>query len=103
VPVGIRQIPLAFQTGYVRGRAYLSERKATEAAAEFGRIISHRGAVGNEPIGAPAHLDLARVEALQGDKAKTRAAYQEFLALWKDTDLDMPILKRAKAEYDRFR
>ena len=93
----------ALYATYVRGQAYLSARKGTEAAAEFQKIISHRGAVGNEPIGALAHLDLAHVYTLQGDKAKARAEYQDFLALWKDADSGIPIMKRAKTEYDRFR
>jgi cytochrome c-type biogenesis protein CcmH/NrfG len=55
--------------------------------------------VRNEPIGALAHLDLARAYVMQGDTAKAKAAYQDFLALWKDADPDIPILKEAKAEY----
>jgi hypothetical protein len=51
------------------------------------------------PLGALAHLGLARAYALQGDSAKSRAAYQDFLTLWKDADPDIPILKQAKAEY----
>ena len=84
---------------YVRGEAYLAAHRGKEAAAEFQKILDHRGIVLNEPIGALAHLGLARAYALQGDTAKARAAYQDFLALWKDADPDIPILKRAKAEY----
>jgi DNA-binding winged helix-turn-helix (wHTH) protein/tetratricopeptide (TPR) repeat protein len=84
---------------YVRGEAYLAARKGSEAAAEFQKILDHRGIVLNEPIGALAHLQLGRAYALQGDTAKSRAAYQDFLALWKDADPDIPVLLEAKAEY----
>jgi DNA-binding winged helix-turn-helix (wHTH) protein/predicted Zn-dependent protease len=84
---------------YVRGEAYLAARKGSEAAAEFQKILDHRGIVLNEPIGALAHLQLGRAYELQGDIAKSRTAYQEFLTLWKDADPDIPIFKQAKAEY----
>ena len=84
---------------YVRGEAYLAAHKGSEAAAEFQRILDHRGIVLNEPIGALAHLELGRAYSLQGDTAKARAAYQDFLTLWKDADPDIPVLKQAKAEY----
>ena len=69
------------------------------AAAEFQKFVDHRGLVGNFPWGALARLDLARAYAMQGDRAKARTAYQDFLTLWKDADPDIPILKQAKAEY----
>jgi eukaryotic-like serine/threonine-protein kinase len=84
---------------YVRGEAYLAARRGKEAAAEFQKILDHRGIVLNEPIGALALLQLGRAYALQGDTAKAKTAYQDFLTLWKDADPDIPILKRAKAEY----
>ena len=84
---------------YVRGEAYLAAHQGSEAAAEFQKILDHRGIVLNEPIGALAHLQLGRAYALQGDSAKSRGAYQDFLTLWKDADPDIPILKQAKAEY----
>jgi cytochrome c-type biogenesis protein CcmH/NrfG len=68
------------------------------AAAEFQKFIDHRGVVANFPWGALARLGLARAYAMQGDTAKARAAYQDFLTLWKDADPDIPILKQAKAE-----
>ncbi len=86
---------------YVRGEAYLAAHHGTEAAAEFQKILDHRGIVLNEPIGALAHLGLARAYAMQGDTAKARAAYQDFLTLWKDADPDIPILITAEAEYAR--
>jgi Tfp pilus assembly protein PilF len=84
---------------YTRGEAYLTLRDGRAAAGEFQKFIDHRGLVGNAPIGALARLGLARSYALQGDLAKSRTAYQDFLALWKDADPDIPILKQAKAEY----
>jgi serine/threonine protein kinase/tetratricopeptide (TPR) repeat protein len=84
---------------YVRGEAYLAAHQGSEAAAEFQKILDHRGVVQNEPIGALAHLQIGRAYALQGDTAKARAAYNDFLLLWKDADPDIPILKQAKAEY----
>ena len=84
---------------FVRGEAYLALHQGSEAAAEFQKILDHRGIVLNEPIGALAHLKLARAYAMQGDTAKAKAAYQDFLTLWKDADPDIPILKQAKAEY----
>jgi eukaryotic-like serine/threonine-protein kinase len=84
---------------YVRGEAYLAAHQGREAAAEFQKIIDHRGIVLNEPIGALSHLQIGRAYAMQGDTAKAKAAYQDFLTLWKDADPDIPILKEAKAEY----
>jgi eukaryotic-like serine/threonine-protein kinase len=84
---------------YFRGYAYLQAGQAQEAAKEFQRIIDHRGIVQNSPVGALAHLGLARASAASGDLAGSRTAYQDFLALWKDADPDIPILKEAKAEY----
>jgi eukaryotic-like serine/threonine-protein kinase len=83
---------------YVRGEAYLAAHQGREAATEFQKILDHRGIVLNEPIGALAHLQLGRAYALQRDAAKSRAAYQDFLTLWKDADPDIPILIAAKAE-----
>jgi eukaryotic-like serine/threonine-protein kinase len=84
---------------YVRADAYLGAHKGVEAAAEFQKILDHRGIVLNEPIGALARLGLARSYALQGDAVKARVAYRFFLTLWKDADPDIPILIAAKSEY----
>jgi eukaryotic-like serine/threonine-protein kinase len=84
---------------YVRGEAYLAEKQGAQAAAEFQKILDHRGIVVSDPVGALARLQLGRALVLSGDKAKARAAYQDFLTLWKDADSDIPILKQAKAEY----
>ena len=88
---------------YVRGQAYLAAHKGSEAAAEFQKIVDTPGAVQNEPIGGLAHLQLGRAYQLAGDKAKAHASYQDFLALWKDADPDIPILKEAKAEYEKLK
>jgi DNA-binding winged helix-turn-helix (wHTH) protein/tetratricopeptide (TPR) repeat protein len=88
---------------YVRGEAYLAAHRGKEAAAEFQKILDHRGLVLNEPIGALAHLQLGRAYVMQGDTAKSRAAYQDFLTLWKDADPDIPILQQAKAEYAKLK
>jgi serine/threonine protein kinase len=84
---------------YVRGSAYLGARQGAEASAEFQKILDHRALVFNEAIGALAHLGIARAYVLQGDTAKARAAFQDFLALWKNADPDIPVLVAAKSEY----
>ena len=100
--IGLHNWPNLYPV-YVRGEAYLAARQGREAAAEFQKILDHRGIVLNEPIGALAHLQLGRAYALQGDTAKSRAAYQDFLTLWKDADPNIPILREAKAEYANLR
>ena len=88
---------------YVRGEAYLAAHQGKEAAAEFQKVLDHRGIVLNGPIGALARLQLGRAYAMQGDTAKAKTAYQDFLTLWKDADPDIPILQAAKAEYAKLR
>jgi len=83
---------------YLRGEAYLEAKQGSAAAAEFQKIVDHPGIVRSEPIGALAQLQLGRAHALAGDPDKARSFYQDFLALWKDADQDIPILKQAKAE-----
>jgi eukaryotic-like serine/threonine-protein kinase len=77
--------------------------RGVEAAAEFQKILDHRGLVIVDPIGALAHLQLGWAYALLGDKTKAKSAYQDFLALWRDADPDVPILKEAKAEYAKLK
>src|SRR5271165_1024482 len=84
---------------YLRGEAYLMLNDGNGAAAEFQKFADHRGAVMNFPWGALARLGLARAYPMQGNPAKARAAYLDFLILWKDADPDLPILKQAQAEY----
>jgi eukaryotic-like serine/threonine-protein kinase len=88
---------------YVRGMAYLAGRQGEQAAAEFQKILDHPGIMVNEPIGALAHLQLGRAYVVAGNMSKAKKAYQDFLALWKDADPDIPILKQAKAEHARLR
>jgi len=88
---------------YLRGNAYLKLGDGRAAAAEFQKIIEHPGIVRTWPVGALAHLGLARAYSLQGDTNKARTAYQDFLTLWKDADPEIPVLKQAKAEYARLK
>ena len=100
-------VPLSWFSGsfgvlypaYVRGEAYLAAHQGAEAAAEFQKVLGHRGLVASDPIGALAHLQLGRALVLSGDKTKAKAAYQDFLMLWKDADPGIPILQQAKAEF----
>ena len=84
---------------YVRATAFLIAKQGPDAEGEFKKILEHRGVVGNSPIGALAHLGLARALAMAGSFSEARAAYQNFFALWKDADEDIPILREARAEF----
>jgi hypothetical protein len=84
---------------YIRGEAYLVAGRGQEAAAEFQKVLSHRGIVLADPIGVLTHLQLGRAYRLSGDMTKAKGAYKEFLDLWKDADSELPVLKRASAEY----
>jgi eukaryotic-like serine/threonine-protein kinase len=105
--LGASTVPL--YPAYLRGEAYLAAHQGTPAAAEFQKILNYRTIEFNDPIGSLSHLGLARAYLLEAQsaqgpdadaaRAKARAAYQDFLALWKDADPDIPILKEAKAEY----
>ena len=88
---------------YIRGESYLAAGRGQEAAVEFQKVLNHRGIVFADPIGALAHLQLGRAYVASGDMAKAKNAYQDFLALWKDADENMPVLKQAKAEYAKLR
>ncbi len=85
----------------MRAQAYLKLGKAAEAAAEYQKILDHRGEALRSVLYALAHLGLARAAVLQGDKAKASQSYQDFLALWKDADTDLPLLIEAKKEYEK--
>ena len=97
--------PLPFQyfgsiyPAYVRGETYQKAGQSQQAAAEFQKFLDHRSIVLNFPLGALAQLQLGRAKAMSGDKESARKTYQDFFALWKDADSDIPILKEAKAEY----
>jgi len=88
---------------YVRGQAYLLANDGGAAAAEFQKMIDHRGVLWNFPLGSWAHLGLARARAMTGDRAGAKTAYQDFFGLWKDADADVPVLKEAKAEYEKLK
>ena len=88
-------------SAYVRGVALIATHRYAEAAAEFQKILAHRGLVGLDPIGALSHLQLGRAYVLAGDRIKAKSAYEDFLSVWKNADPDTPILKSARAEYDR--
>jgi ATP/maltotriose-dependent transcriptional regulator MalT len=80
----------------------MAAHRGAEAAAEFQKIIDHIGVVSNDPtIVVAARLQLARAFALAGDRAKAKAAYQDFLNLWKEADPEIPILQQARAERGR--
>jgi eukaryotic-like serine/threonine-protein kinase len=93
----------ALYPAYVRGQAYLLGHNGTAAAAEFQKLLDHRGVVLNFVTGALAHLQIGRAYAMAGDPPKAKAAYRDFFNLWKDADPDIPILKEAKAEYAKLR
>ncbi len=84
---------------YVRGRAFLELHKGREAVVEFEKILNHRGIVSADPIGSLAHLQLGRAYVVSGEKARARNAYRDFLALWKNADAELPVLRQARAEY----
>ena len=86
-------------TVYVRGLAYLKAHQGSASAAEFQKILDHRNIVVSDPIGALAHLQIGRAFAVAEDQVRAKAAYQNFISLWKDADHDIPIYQQAKAEY----
>jgi eukaryotic-like serine/threonine-protein kinase len=97
-PSGARYWPT-----YIRGEAFLKAREGGKAAAEYQKILDHRGIAATSPLYSLARLGLGRAYALQGDTPKARASYQDFFALWKDADPDIPILIAAKAEYAKLK
>ncbi len=85
---------------YVRGQAYLQAQQGREAAAEFQKILDHRGIVFADPVGALAHLQIGQsVCSLGRHRPKRKRHIRISSSLWKDADSDIPILKQAKAEY----
>jgi eukaryotic-like serine/threonine-protein kinase len=87
---------------YVRGMAYLKNGDGKSAADEFQKFIEHRGVVSNDPLGALAHVQLARAYAATGNTAAARLAYQDFLTLWKDAELS-PLLREARVESEQLK
>jgi eukaryotic-like serine/threonine-protein kinase len=94
---------LPLYPAYLRGGAYLAAKKGAAAGVEFQKILAHPSVVLNDMMGALARLGLGRSYAMTGDNAKAKIAYGDFLALWKDADADIPILKAAKAEYAKLK
>jgi len=92
-----------FWLTYIRGEVYLRQKSGNDAAAAFQKIIDHRGIEPISPLYPLAHLGLARASVLSGDTAKARKEYQDFLALWKDADADLPVLQQAKDEYAKLK
>lgn len=88
---------------YLRGKVYLDQRRGSEAAAEFQKIVDHRGVDPLSVLHPLAHLGLARAAAISGDVSKSRTEYQNFLAAWKNADADLPILVEAKKEYEQLK
>ncbi len=86
---------------YIRGEAFLKARDGVKAAAEYQKILDHRGIEPTSQLYSLARLGIGRAYALQGDTPKARSSYQDFFALWKDADPDVPLLKQAKAEYEK--
>jgi tetratricopeptide (TPR) repeat protein len=86
---------------YIRGLAYLQMGDGRKAVAEFRKLLDHPGIVGREVIGALSRLQLARAQKMMGDEAAALQSYEDFLALWKDADPDIPIYQQAKVEYAR--
>ncbi|MGO9086597.1 MAG: protein kinase domain-containing protein [Candidatus Sulfotelmatobacter sp.] len=101
--LGVGPHGTSFWPNHLRGLAYLKLRDGLKAAAEFQRILDHQGVGATDPVYALARLNLARAYVVQGDNAKARTAYQDFFAEWKDADADVPILKTAKAEYEKLK
>jgi DNA-binding winged helix-turn-helix (wHTH) protein/tetratricopeptide (TPR) repeat protein len=90
---------VSFLAIYVRGQAYLQAREGTKAAGEFQKILDHRGVDLTSPLYPLAHLGLARARTLEGDTSNSKKSYEDFFAGWKDADPDIPILRKAMAEY----
>ncbi len=93
----------SFRPTWMRGQAQLEAKNGALAAAEFQKIIEHRGWDVLSPLWPLAHLGLARAAALQGDVAKGRKAYENFFLLWKEADVELPVLIEAKREYERLK
>jgi predicted Zn-dependent protease len=96
-------IVIGLTSKYVRGNLYLHQRMANEAAAEFQKILDNPAIDAFSPLHAMSHLCLGRAKAMAGDTAGARKAYQDFFAVWKDADPDLPVLTQARKEYEQLR
>ncbi|HKA35908.1 MAG TPA: hypothetical protein VKH43_03760, partial [Thermoanaerobaculia bacterium] len=94
---------LLFQVAYLRGQSYLNQKRGTDAAAEFQKILDHRGSQITSHLYPLAHLGLARAAVLEGDTVKARKAYQDLFALWKNADADLATLIEARKEYEKLK
>src|SRR5262249_44035731 len=92
-----------FETIYTRGLAHLQAHSGKDAAGEFEKILARRGVAPVSILYPLSYLGLGRAQALAGDAAKARKAYQDFFAVWKDADPDLAPLRQARAEYDRLK
>jgi Tfp pilus assembly protein PilF len=101
--LGIGPHGIGVAPNFVRGLVYLKMHDGGKAAAEFLRVLDHKGVASFDAEYPLARLNLARAYALQGDSAKARTAYQDFFAAWKDADSDIPVLKAAKTEYEKLK
>jgi eukaryotic-like serine/threonine-protein kinase len=103
----VRSYDMGHATGlgnnYARGMLYLEQRRANDAAAEFKKIVDNRGIDGFSPLHALAYVGLARAAGLNGDFAGAKKAYQDFFALWKDADADLPARVAGLTEYERLK
>jgi DNA-binding winged helix-turn-helix (wHTH) protein/tetratricopeptide (TPR) repeat protein len=90
-------------SAYLRGEAYLALHEEKKAAQEFHKIMDHPGIVMADPVGALAHLQLARAFAASGNTEMAKDSYHDFLTIWRDADPDVPVLKQAKSEYAKLR
>ncbi len=93
----------SFWPTYIRAQAYLQQKSGAEAKAEFQKILDHRGWDPTSYLYPLAQLGLARATVLGGDSTNARKSYQDFFALWKDADSDLPVLIEAKKEYERLK
>jgi eukaryotic-like serine/threonine-protein kinase len=93
----------SFLAIYTRGEAFLHSRDGVKAAAEYQQTLDHRGVGTTSVLYSLAHLGLGRAYALQSDTTKAKVAYQDFFAVWKDADPDVPVLKTARAEYEKLK
>jgi len=101
--MGVGPHSLGVTPAFLRGMAYLKLRDGVKAATEFQLVLSHRGVAGFAPEYPLSQLNLGRAYVMQGDTARARTAYQDFFALWKDADSDIPLLKTARAEYEKLK
>ena len=92
-----------YWVNYIRGEAFLGSKQGAKAAAEYQKILDHRGVAPQDVTYNLSHLGLGRAYALEGNTTAAKSAYQDFFAAWKDADPDLPVLKQAKAEYEKLR